>query len=138
VISCAQPLKHHLPRICISLSLPLTLHSVLYVFCCIPNSLSLAERESFLLHLRFYRPPTRLLEAKEENKASFSTCCFLSTDYLLPFHSLFYRNSYITSFISIICTSAFPARFRVQLPPRLFVCVLNIKQDKKMPSTPNK
>lgn len=33
VTSCAQPLKHHFQYICISLSLPLTLHNVLYLFC---------------------------------------------------------------------------------------------------------
>lgn len=134
VTSCALPLKHHFPHICISLSFPL--HSVD----------SAAIHNSFRGRTLKHPPPAQILQTsypviRSKKKRGFSTCCFLYTDYLLPFHSSFYPGPCLTHvFYQHHMDTKPPARFRMQLPPRLFIlaCVLNIKQDKSTPSTKKK
>lgn len=128
VTSCALPLKHHFPHICISLSFPLArlVHSVD----------SAGIHNSFRGRTLKHPPSARILQAsypviRSKKKRGFSTCCLLYTDYLLPFHSLFYPGPYLThGFCQYHMDIKSPARFRMQLPPRVFflVCVLNIKQ----------
>lgn len=93
VTSCALPLKHHFPHICISLSFPLArlVHSVD----------SAGIHNSFRGRTLKHPPSAQILQAsypviRSKKKRGFSTCCLLYTDCLLPFHSLFYPGPYLT------------------------------------------
>lgn len=93
VTSCALPLKHHFPLICISLSFPLTrlVHSVD----------SAGIRSSFRGRTLKHLPPAQILQTsypviRSKKKRGFSTCCSLYIDYLLHFHSSFYLGACLT------------------------------------------
>lgn len=121
VTSCALPLKHHFPH----------LHLFLLPSHCLVHSVGSAGiHHSFRGRTLKHPPPAQILQTshpviRSKKRRGFSTCCFLYTDYLLLSHSSFYPGPCLTHvFYWYHMDIKSPARFWMQLPPRLlFLCV---------------